>query len=199
MDHPSLNFMLDLETLATTDEDPNVAILSIGCVRFDPIAGEILDRFYQNVTLESNVEAGRRICPRTIEWWMQQSHEARLAFFTSERRNIETAMVRLNAFFNRDAHEDRAVPSMYKHGRLWSHGPTFDEAIIRHAYVTVLERDFPFSFRGSRCNRTVMEMLEALGLEPPERHGSSHNALADAEWQAECVIKVHQKLREVRG
>lgn len=195
MQHSSLNFMLDLETLATTDEDPNVAILSIGCVQFDPYKGKLLDEFYTNVTLKSNMDAGRRICPRTIEWWMGQNEAARRAFTNSFAEELPKA---LNSFFEFVRGHVEDAGTLSKYGKLWSHGPTFDEAIIRHAFLHVLEWDhksFPFGFRSSRCNRTALEMKQHLGLKEIRREGDSHNALDDARFQAEGVIQLYAEVK----
>ncbi len=193
MQHDDLNFMLDLETLATTDEDSNVAILSIGCVQFNPHIGhdQILDELYVNVTLKSNMDAGRRICPKTIEWWMKQSDEARSAFTTDYADDLIDALAKFHDFV-RDSVDDAGT--MLKHGKLWSHGPTFDEAIIRHAYKHVLERTFPIGFRGSRCNRTIVDISSRQAWAPRKRVGTSHNALADAKFQAQNVIDLYSEL-----
>ena len=82
-----------------------------------------------------------------------------------------------------------------KHGKLWSKGPTFDEAIIRHAFQQAGYDDFPIGYSGSRCVRTIDELKRHLDLTDITRIGSSHNALNDARFQVEGVIQLFRAVQ----
>lgn len=180
----ALHYMLDLETLATSRD---AAIIAIGAVQFNPVAGKIVDTFYRNVTAKSNHEAGRKIDPNTVEWWLQQSKEAQDALFAEPRVPLEHALHDFQNWIQIDGTKNKV---MYRKGRLWSNGPTFDEVIIRDAFTDLGFDTFPISFRGSRCCRTIIEIAKALGLKKPEREGTRHNALDDARFQAEGVMQM---------
>ncbi len=60
----SKDIMLDLETLGTTAD---AVILSIGAVKFNLETGKIDDEgFYRSVSVESNLDLGRRISEDTL-------------------------------------------------------------------------------------------------------------------------------------
>lgn len=190
MNPNDLHFMLDLETMATTRD---AAIVAIGATRFNPVKREILDEFYINVTLKSNAALGRKIDPDTIEWWLKQSKEAQEALFVEPREDLILAMIQFCKWVTDNGDNQIEVR---KYGKLWSNGPTFDEVIIRDAFEKNRSTyyPFPFSFRGSRCVRTTIEIAKALGLKKPKREGTHHNALDDARYQTEGVMRLFAEL-----
>lgn len=68
------NLMIDIETLGNK---PNSAILQIAAVSFDPTSGEMGNEFSVNISPKSCEKLGMKIQASTVEWWMQQSDEAR--------------------------------------------------------------------------------------------------------------------------
>lgn len=166
------DYMVDIETLATTHD---AAILSIGACSFNLTGGGIIDSFECRITLRSNQEAGRGICPETIEWWLSQSKEAQEALLLEPRMPLRQGLQEFMQFVGMGKHT------------LWSNGPTFDEDILRHAFEQQGLK-FPVHFSGSRCVRTTNALLKSHGIAKPERVGTHHNALSDAIYQAECVM-----------
>ena len=71
---PHPHIMVDLETMGTA---PGSAIVSLGAVAFDPVAGTLGEEFYRVITLGSCQRAGLTIDAGTIGWWLQQSDSAR--------------------------------------------------------------------------------------------------------------------------
>jgi len=70
--------MLDLETMGT---GPNAAIVAIGAAAFCPHERRVLGKtFYAPVSLESSVNGGGVVDAGTVQWWLQQSTEARALF-----------------------------------------------------------------------------------------------------------------------
>ena len=65
--------MIDIETMDTL---PSSAIVSIGCVLFDE-SGVSDHRFYRNIDLYSSMAAGGTTGAETIQWWMNQSSQAK--------------------------------------------------------------------------------------------------------------------------
>ena len=67
--------MIDFETLGTAADS---VIMSFGAVRFDIESGEMDDEaFYRSISIESNLEKGRRIDESTLIWWMDQVPQPR--------------------------------------------------------------------------------------------------------------------------
>lgn len=169
--------MIDLETLGTTAD---AVIISVGAVKFDLEAGQIDEQgFYGSVSIESNLEKGRRIDEDTLLWWLKQPAAAQQVF-REEKLPLEQTLIDLSYWLGDD---DWVV---------WSKGPSFDIAMLEHAY-----RSFgltsPWAFWNTRCVRTYMDLPGAKGVTAPDE-GVAHNALSDAYKQAKTVQMIHKKL-----
>lgn len=167
------HIMVDIETLSTAN---NAAIVSIGAVVFTQ--DEIVEVFYSEVSLASNFELGRNISPDTILWWMKQSDEAR-ALFSNNDKAPHLAFV-LGEF----------AGFCFKHdvNWIWGNGATFDNVILRSAFADCGVQ-FPISYRGDMCYRTVKSMNPDMNL---TREGTHHNALDDAMHQTKYLLALHQ-------
>ena len=163
------NIMLDLETMGT---GADAAIIAIGAVRFDT---DITDRFYRVVSLRSSVEAGLRMDPDTVLWWMQRSDEARAQF--AKDGYILFAALNDFRYWIRENDEDPIV---------WGNGADFDNTILANAYRT-LAIPVPWEFWNNRCYRTVQALHPDIKM---ERNGTYHNALDDAESQARHLMRI---------
>jgi len=161
--------MLDLETMGVNN---NAAIIAIGAVVFDLEKGILGKSFYYTVDLQSSVDAGGVIDPSTVLWWMGQSNEAGAEF---ERPGNSIQLV-LNLF-------SAWVPAG---SNMWGNGATADNVWLRSAYER-LGLTVPWHYRNDRCFRTVKAMHPPIELEDK---GVKHNALADARWQAQYLIKI---------
>lgn len=168
-----MKIMLDLETLSTSS---NAAIISIGAVKFNE--NEITDRFYQ--TIKADTVSGH-ICPATVAWWFKQEKEAQNALFENSK-SLPHVLHSFNDFCTGSE-------------ELWGNGASFDNVILRNAY-TALKIGFVLPFRTDRCYKTVRSMTT---LEPPQFLGTRHNALHDAEYQANYLINILQVDNYNRG
>lgn len=163
------HIMLDLETMGN---GPQAAIIAIGAVAFD-LSG-IKDRFYTQVSLESSISAGLIADPSTIMWWMQQSDEARAAFKDNDKAlALGGALVQFAEWLRAAGGE-----------QVWGNGASFDNAILSNAYRATGSEQ-PWKFWNDRCYRTFKSLLNAV---PMQRVGTHHNALHDAESQAQHLI-----------
>lgn len=162
------NIMLDLETLGTT---PNSVILSVGAVKFGN--GEILDSFYERVDPSSQTKYNLEIDPKTVQWWIQQSEEARKELGLPGQP-IEAVLTWLAEWmFDIDV-------------RVWGNGATMDNVILTNAYNKVgIPR--PWSYRGDMCYRTIKNLYPDIKI---EQGGVYHNALDDARSQAIHLMKM---------
>ena len=190
--------MLDIETLGT---GTNAAIASIGALTFDPTLGQVMDvrdtrSFHLLIDLEKSKQPGI-IDPSTVKWWMQQSDDARKALFGQPADQYQSLGVALDQF--KVWCEQRGAT------QLWTNGPMFDERIMREAFARNMNPNFPFSYRASRCFRTIAQMVEDKGHDLKKLHNSMkaefgergivrHRAVDDCFTQAYAVCRFYQLL-----
>jgi len=182
------HFMLDLETWGTT---PGSDIRSIGVTCFDPTTGHVgtLETGAAFYTATYDSPPGLHRDPNTVEWWNQQSAEARAAF--DHPVPLKQALLDLNAWMS-DIEPD---PSSV---RLWAHGPQFDVSIIEAAY-RVCQLPVPWHYRSPRDVRTALDVAgvvdhSALLAECSSDERVAHHALDDAIVQARAVCNAVLRL-----
>jgi hypothetical protein len=174
------HIMVDLETLSTRC---NAAIIAIGAVKFDEDKG-VYAKFYQAVTpLEVN-DPDFHVSSDTLNWWSKQSEEARAVFTDPNAVNIWVALKAFSDWVEKDTDK--------KDVRLWGNGASFDNAILSTAYVLSGWMKQPWEFWNDRCYRTIKNV--AVKQVPLERIGTYHNALNDAESQAEHLLAMNVRL-----
>lgn len=178
--------VVDLETMGVS---PNAPIISIGAVEFkineDFSVVNFGRAFYRNVDLQSSLDQGMKIDASTIYWWLRQDGDAREALVAkadSEEDKpvtLYTALTDFTTWFKADG-----IDSADK--RIWSRGQDFDIAILRVGYAR-FGINHPWRYNMARDARTFYDML---GFKPEEvlrPNESSHNALADATWEARAI------------
>jgi 3' exoribonuclease, RNase T-like len=181
--------MLDLETLSSASD---AAIVAIGAVRFDPVAGIVWAKsfthfngtFYSVVNLKSAQRAGGRIDADTVMWWMGQSDAARSALLAVDCIPIEAAL------------KDFAVWA--REGTcsgVWGNGADFDNVILSNAYQR-LGQTQPWSYAANRCYRTMKNMAPHIKM---KREGTHHNALDDAISQARHLCEIYKYLNLLKN
>lgn len=167
---PNTDLMIDLETLATS---PDAAILTVGAVKFDPFGGSITETFYAKIDLDSCHEINLTVSDATIEWWSQQSEEAKNEAFNLDNRiPIDDAFVDLYKF-------------AWGCERVWSNGAAFDVVICETVFNRI-HKAIPWKFWQVRDVRTMFD----LGIDPLRPPVTAHNALEDARNQAICIQNV---------
>ena len=171
------HLMIDLETLGTSAD---AAVISVGAVKFDLESSKIGDEgFYGSVSIESNLDIGRKISEDTLLWWLKQSAAAQ-AVFHEDKLPLEQTLIDLADWLG----DDQWI--------VWSNGANFDIPILEHAF-----RQFgmtaPWKFWNTRCVRTYKALPGANGV-VATTEGVKHNALSDAYEQAKTVQLIHQKL-----
>jgi exodeoxyribonuclease VIII len=165
------HIMVDLETLST---HYNAAILAIGAVKFDTEQG-IYDKFYQAIK-SLPVADGFHVSSDTMEWWARQSDEARAVFDDPNGVDIRIALINFSNWLFMDAQQDDVC--------IWGNGASFDNVILSTAY-RICDIEQPWKFYNDRCYRTAKNLYPSVKL---QRSGTHHNALDDAESQAEHLL-----------
>lgn len=171
-----MDIMVDGETLGVK---PGSVLLSWGAVAFDPLI-RLGDRakghnfFYRNIDIMSCLTAGLKIEEDTVEWWRDQSAEAREAM----REKQMTLFVAVKEFlaWATSVRELKAsidgTPLEKTELRFWAKGPIFDFGIFEAAARAVGEpvpwRYYePRDVRTIKTGRELFDRAAATKLPPP--------------------------------
>lgn len=177
------HIMIDLETMGT---DADAAIVAIGAVAFGE-NGVFGEPFYARVSLQSAIENGGTVTASTINWWIQQSEQAREEI-TQPGREIGHALDDFTTWIDALCFGDSPAG-------VWGNGAAFDNVILRTAFERS-NRTPPWKFWADRCFRTLRAMRPDV---PMGRQGVHHNALDDAITQATHVVALHEQGLPVFG
>lgn len=173
------HLMLDTETLGTR---PGAVVTSVALVRFSDEAHTTI-----NLDIAEQQALGLEQDAATLEWWMQQSPEARAAAF-SNPVPLRPALEHLSAWINWAALGGDLL--------LWAHGASFDgpllEEVYRRAGLTP-----PWHFWQLRDTRTLYDLAgidkRNYDVPPP------HVALNDAVGQVRAANAALRVIAGVRG
>lgn len=175
------HLMIDLEAL---DSNSTGVLVSLGAVYFDINTKELGDEFYMEVSKQGQkdqLEWGRTISLDTLQWWMQQSDNAREVFSSKLNQvNFETLLSEFSKF---------CKPKT----RVWGNGADFDNVFLRSCYQSAGLK-CPFSFRYNRCYRTIKNLYGHKAK--LERIGTHHDGLDDSKTQALHLIRMLEKVNE---
>lgn len=181
------HLMVDMETMGN---GPDAPIVSIGAVFFAPSTGNTGAEFYRVVSLESSMSFGMKPDASTIQWWLKQSSEARSAILVDEAMGLRETLELLADFIAENAASGSHTV------QLWGNGCSFDNVILRRAYV-LTETPFAVPFWNDRDVRTMVELGKSVGINPRfdiPFEGDMHNALSDARHQVKYVSAIWQRL-----
>ncbi|EKM4141628.1 3'-5' exoribonuclease [Escherichia coli] len=175
------HLMIDLETMGT---GPNAQIASIGAVFFDPQTGEMGPVFNKTIDMKTG---GGTVNISTIEWWLQQSSEARTAILT-DKIPMDDALLQFREFIDENSGEFFV--------QVWGNGSNFDNVILRRSYERQ-EIPCPWRYTNDRDVRTIVALGLVMDFDARSVitfEGERHNALHDARYQAKYVSAIWQKL-----
>lgn len=167
-----MHCMVDLETL---DVEPTAHILSIGAVMFN--REQVVDAFYQIIDIDDFMIDKFTISAGTLKWWLKQ-HEA-IKEFSKLGLPLPVVLANFSNWFKINDGKE-----------MWGNGATFDNVILKNAYKVVSGVKIPWSYKDDCCYRTIVNKFPKIDL---EFQGTRHNALADAQYQAEYLIKLNKE------
>lgn len=179
---------IDLEVTAKT---PYAGLLSIGAAFFEPSTCEIGATFRVNVISASALAVGGEACPETLEWWQQQSQEARDALFNPPPVDIRKALQQFSDFIGNNTTADDPRNTL-----VWGNGIRSDNVWLASAYQHC-NMECPFGFWADSDIRTMVMLGRAAGIDPKRDTdfvGVPHNPLDDAIHQAKYTSAIWQKL-----
>jgi len=168
--------MIDLETMGVTKR---AAIMSIGAVAFDVEAGRIVDEWCINVNVQDCLSCGLITDKTTEEFWSRPENAGALASLSVGTVDLKVALSNLRGWVLRDADKEDIEP--------WANGTSFDLAILEVAYEMV-SLPIPWKFFNERDYRTVKRLYHEVPK--PGFAGLKHNALDDARFQAEHLMRI---------
>lgn len=168
--------MVDLETLGTR---PRSVILSIGAVKFDPDTQDTHTDFYLVINKQSCLDVGMEASEDTLKWWSEQDPEAQKVLKLAES-SVVTLKEALERFAN----------WIDPNTTIWGNGSDFDVSMLQEAYALCGMKQ-PWAFWNNRCYRTMKNQVRVTH----KRQGTHHNALDDARYQAEHLMKILAKMR----
>lgn len=174
-----IDFAVDLETLG---RQAGCAILSIGCVAFDPdpSGGGLRHEFYRELQLAPQFRAGFTVEAATLRWWASQENRGVLTGTDGKgevvRTGPEDAYLDLAAFVSMHGAED---------SRLWAVGTDFDVAMLRWMFDHYGLK-WPLHYGVSRDVRTLCDVT-GFDRDAFQVEGRPHHALDDARYAAMLV------------
>lgn len=186
MSKPRAQVAIDLETLSTS---PAAVMLSIGAVAVCESTGTRL-QFYAATSVDS--QPGRKTDASTLIWWDKQSTEARKALDYAHSEDcppLSQALDQLTDWLGKlgETHD------VY----VWGNGADFDIGILSHAYKEI-SNFVPWDFRKVRDMRTLYDLTLRFGLTiSVPRVGTHHNALDDAQFQADVIMESLRQLEAI--
>lgn len=164
------HIMTDLETLGI---ESNAAIISIGAVRFD--RDNLYEEFYCSINTQSSLDAGLSTSKSTLDWWKQQSTEAK-EMLDYKQVSLEEGLMSFTDFINQE--DSQAY--------IWGNGAAFDNVILSNAYKA-MSLGVPWNFWNDLCFRTIRAVHPKIQIDYPT---IKHFALDDAKWQAKYFIEL---------
>jgi hypothetical protein len=168
---------IDIETLGTS---PGTVVLTIGGIKFNPHEDDGLHSdFYYRLDADEQIEMGRTVDEKTLEWWETQPEEIKAeALAPNDRFPAEETLKALNKW-------------LVGVDKIWCQGPVFDIGILENLYKQIgLHHNWPFYI--IRDSRTLFGLMDKDPRK--EIDFTAHNALADAIVQSLCIQKVYKKL-----
>jgi hypothetical protein len=175
------HIMIDLETEGNR---AGCAIRQIGAASFNPHTGEVGRTFEMNLELvEQYLKLGLETDPETIVWLNALPADIQEAMIRDPQPVGEVIIALIRAF-------DWEHADM----RLWCHGATFDEPILRELIVrfgveTGLKKLVPWKYTQVRDTRTLFELTGVKVQRDPLK---AHTGLEDCLKQIEAVAQAYQ-------
>lgn len=172
--------MMDLETLG---QCAGCSVIQIGAVGFNPYLNKLGPDFSITINRESCRAINLQENPATLQWWDNQTEEAKMILTVSKESDItiQDALIKFAEFIRQFDNKKLGV---------WGCGSDFDNAILSYCY-NVCEMEVPWPFWNNRCFRTLKSIHNTRA---PLRKGTHHDALDDSIHQANYAIKILRRI-----
>lgn len=184
--------MIDFETLGSGSD---TMVLSVGCVAFNK-TGIVSSKLFEFDLLSQQI-AGRSFTASTLQWWMGQKDEAKVVWKQNENKIYVGEFFALFETFCEEALSK--VGEKWDEVKPWGNGANFDISILEDMYRrhhAKRDQGIPWKFWNVFCFRTFNHLTGCKKL-LARPHGTYHTALADAEYQTNCVL-AYWKAQELK-
>ena len=153
------HLVFDVETLGLRED---TVVLSLACVPFQfetfkSYGERVLDGFYVKFNAEEQITNHHRSTTKsTIDWWKQQSPEAKKYSLTPHKDDVsmEAGLKQLRDWIKTTKYD-------YKNSYIWSRGTYFDFPKIEHMYWQ-LDQEIPANTWRIRDVRTYIDVLTGV-------------------------------------
>lgn len=173
-----LDIMIDLETLST---ETDCVVLSIGAIFFDIEKDKLGAEFYSTLSIQDQLDRGRKISDSTLRWWLSQDLNVFKEALAPNKVSNEDVLFGFDKFLRDNC-------SAIKKLNVWGNGSSFDISILESLFKCY-GRVVPWSYNGVMDLRTFKRFVgNNRKIEVPK--DVKHNALADAEYQAQYVLDI---------
>jgi hypothetical protein len=179
------HIMLDIETLG---KNSNAVVVSISAVIFDMNTGEVGDTFEIGLDIKEQVSKGGIIDQETVNWWNDQSEDAKKELERLKKEPVYIALLTFNNWIKTNF----KAPSKIK---LWGNGSTFDNVIVRNLYERH-ELEFVIPYYANRDVRTLT-YLEKVNPKSYPFVGIKHRGIDDCKHQIKYCTDAYIKKNTV--
>lgn len=174
------DIMIDLETLGSKND---AIIVSVGVVYFNLTSKTVVDKRYWILNIDS--QSHRTIDISNLKWWMTQSEGVREVFREPQQSCVSTFISEFEDSFN-----EREVK------RFWAKGAHFDFGLLNNLLKSEgdpYKNCIPYS--KWMCMKPIYVLATRLGvLRTMKLEGTAHNALDDAVFQTEVLLRFIDKI-----
>jgi hypothetical protein len=164
--------MIDIETLGTR---PGSVVFAVGVVPFGRGGVEAGEKYL--LPVEPQVDAGMRIDPLTLAWWLE-CEDNQKGSMRDLRRALTLPPLEYGPTLDGLVYDLAGM--IGEKTEVWACGPDFDLRLLESLFVEA-GLDLPWHYGQCRCFRTWRKTVGA----PKPLNG--HDALQDARNQAEIV------------
>jgi len=169
--------MLDLECFG---KGRGAVLAQVAAVAFNIAGGpnhHSEDTFFRNIDLQSCLNRGMFVDGSTIEFWMNQSIDARLGLFSPPPVPLDQALGDLRLWLQKE-------PTVF----IWTNtADCFDMPILQEAWECSMAGKVPWSYKNFRDSRTIGWLARHMGWKKELIiRDDKHNALAD------CLHQIYE-------
>lgn len=175
-----LYLALDLETIGRSGQAA-VPWIGIQAFRFSEGRGHLMQAGEMKINLQSILDSGGNINPRTLAWWMRQADAARLPFADAIENGADEGqeLRRIHAFI-----ESQLMPGWTP--VVLGFGSSFDVSLLNSAFARHRLQS-PWNYRDELCGRTLLRSMPKVPIQD-EPGGVIHTPVYDAHYLARKLI-----------
>lgn len=175
----TIALMIDIETLSLR---PTAYVTQVGYCVANLDTGVYLVRPDNFLMDDDQHDAHKDI--DTIRWWMGQNKEVAAGVFGKDDSYRWHSLSVFKVL--------KGVMGDYSVDEVWASPAMFDLPVLTHMWGGRK----PWKYNQERCMMSLYKRIDPHGLLAPPPNQSHHDAAADAKWQMDYLISLHQFMRD---